>query len=246
MRRLLLALLAVMTLSLAAPLSALADDDDDDNKADRTSAIAYVVHGIPGGDLGLPAALPVDVSVNGACAIPGFTFGTITDGIPLPAGDYTIAISLANPAAPCAETPVVGPLTVTLAARTSYAIVAHLTEAGAPTASLFKVNTSEPSRARSRVIVHHTAAAPAVDITLSRRGDVELGLAGVRNGAQGAALVTPNRYDITIAPAGSDTPVFTATNVRLLTRNVYLVFAVGTPGTGSFTLLTKAIDRRDD
>ena len=31
----------------------------------------YVVHGIPGDDIGLPTDLPVDISVNGACALEG-------------------------------------------------------------------------------------------------------------------------------------------------------------------------------
>ena len=39
------------------------------------TATVYVLHGIPGEDLGLDPELPVDVSVNGACALPGFTFG---------------------------------------------------------------------------------------------------------------------------------------------------------------------------
>lgn len=246
MRRLLFALLFVLTLSLLMPLNVLADDDDDDGKAVNPGATAYVVHGIPGGDLGLDPALPVDVSVNGGCAIPGFTFGTITDGIALPAGDYTIAISLANPAAPCSNAAVIGPVTVPLAAKTSYAIVAHLTAAGAPTASLFTVDTSKPRRGQARVIAHHTAAAPSVDISLAPKRGAKLTLAGVSNGQQGAVQVKPGRYALAIAPAGSDTPVFGPANVKFAGSRTYLVFAVGKLDTGSFTLLTKVVKPASD
>ena len=67
----------------------------------------YVVHGIPAADLGLDGDLPVDVSLNGACTLEGFTFGEIIGPVPLDAGSYDIAISLANADAPCGNAPVI-------------------------------------------------------------------------------------------------------------------------------------------
>jgi hypothetical protein len=54
---------------------------------------ATVRHSINGRSLGLPKALPVNVFINGALAIPGFEFGdkVVTD---LPAGNYTITVEL--------------------------------------------------------------------------------------------------------------------------------------------------------
>jgi hypothetical protein len=54
-----------------------------------------VKHSINGRSLGLPKALPVNVYINGALAIPGFEFG---DRIrtELPAGTYTITVELAD------------------------------------------------------------------------------------------------------------------------------------------------------
>ena len=58
-------------------------------------ATVYVVHGINGKDLGLEEdALPVDVSLNGDCAIQNFTFRTITDAVRLPVGKYDIRVHL--------------------------------------------------------------------------------------------------------------------------------------------------------
>ena len=85
-------------------------------QGNKNSAYAYVVHGIPGQDLGLDPALPVDVSVDGACAIPGFVFGQIVGPVPLPAGDREIAIALANSDEPCSNDPILGPVSIPFAA----------------------------------------------------------------------------------------------------------------------------------
>jgi len=133
-------------------------------------ANVFIVHGIPGQDVSpdLDPALPVDVSVNGACALPGFKFGEIVGPLPLDPGDYEIAISLANPDNPCSNDPVLGPITLPFEAGKAYSVVAHLTEAGGLTASLFTENISRVKPPKARVIVHHTAAAPAVDISIVR------------------------------------------------------------------------------
>lgn len=239
MKRLLALFAAVMALALLAPAAPAAAH----STMGSGNATAYVVHGIPGKDISpaLDPSLPVDVSVNGGCALPGFTFGVITDGISLPAGDYTIAISLANAEKPCSNTPVIGPVTVPLAANTSYAIVAHLTAGGAPTASLFTLDTSRIRGGHARTIVHHTAAAPAVDICIVRGNGLKLTLENVKNGDQATSLVRPGRYYIDIAPAGSDTVVFGPVDVRFMRGKTYLVFAVGSLTNDTFTLLTKVI-----
>ena len=66
-----------------------------------------MIHGIPGEDiqaLGLDVAddLPVDISVNGACALQGFTFRAIEGPIKLPADTSDIEIRLACPG-PCTD-----------------------------------------------------------------------------------------------------------------------------------------------
>jgi hypothetical protein len=54
-----------------------------------------VRHSINGRSLGLPAALPVNVYINGAPAIPGFEFGDKVE-TSLPAGTYTITVMLTD------------------------------------------------------------------------------------------------------------------------------------------------------
>lgn len=207
----------------------------------------YVVHGIPGRDLGLSADLPVDVSVNGACALPGFTFGTIEGPLELPAGAYDIEIALADAAAPCSRPAVISAPAVTLADGESYAIVAHLSEAGAPTASVF-VNDLAPT-AGARLSVHHTAAAPAVDILAGAQagslGPVA-GLTGVTNGLKGDVEVPAGSLSVAVAPAGQpeSAAVFGPAALSLAAERAYLVFAVGSLANNTFTVLIKDIDVR--
>ena len=97
------ALMAVVGLMVACDRSATTGPVEDATPSvlqsrsapSKSEGIVYVVHGINGTDLGLSEALPVDVSLNGACALPGFTFGEIVGPLELPVGSYDIAIGLA-------------------------------------------------------------------------------------------------------------------------------------------------------
>jgi hypothetical protein len=244
MRRLLFALTMILALALLAPATARADDDDD-KKGDKETASVFIVHGIPGADVSpaLPPSLPVDISVNGACAVTDFTFGTILGPLSLAEGAYEIKIFVADPAADCAGSPVITS-SVKLEDE-SYSIVAHLTEAGGLTASLFENDLDDANKRRAYVAVHHTAKAPAVDVTLARNGNKALVIKNLVNGEQEDGKVRSGSYNIAIAPAGSKTPVFTAGPVALAPNKAYLVFAVGSLDKGTFTLLTKAIDNVD-
>ncbi len=209
-----------------------------ENAAPQTAEV-YVVHGIPGEDLGADPALPVDVSLNGACALPGFTFGEIVGPLTLDAGSYDIAIGLADPNNPCGNAPVIEAPGVELAGGQSYSIVAHLTEDGAPTASVF-VNDLETSKFKATVNVFHTAAAPAVDITLERDRPwwyPTRWIGGVANGDAASTQVLYGNWGVTLFPAGAEEPVFGPVPVALQRSTAYFVYAVGSLTNETFTLL---------
>ena len=210
--------------------------------AHTKQANVFVVHGINGKDVdpNLDPSLPVDVSVNGQCALPGFKFGEIVGALPFDAGEYEIAISLANADNPCAEPPVLGPITLPFEAGKSYSVVAHLTEDGQLTASLFTEDLSKVRPPKARVILHHTAAAPTVDITLLRGEKAKITIEDVSNGDQTAAKLYPGKWNVKIAPANTDTTVF-ETSIELKSRKIYLVYAVGSVTNGTFTLLSKSV-----
>jgi hypothetical protein len=211
--------------------------------ASETEGDVFVVHGIPGEDLDLDPELAVDVSVNGACALPNFTFGEIVGPLPFEQGAYDIAISLANEDLPCSNDPVIEAPGVEIMAGESYSIVAFLTEDGLPTAAVFVNDLSSTGRGKARLIAHHTAAAPGVDIAVRRDGPDSPGLdiTAFFNGDQAAAEVRPGEWAVSIAPTGMEMPVFGPIVVELNPYTAYLVYAVGSVDTGSFTLLVEPV-----
>lgn len=143
------------------------------------SLTAYVVHGIPGDDLGFDRALPVDINVSGVgCAITGFAFGDRVGPIVLPAGTYDITVSLADEMNPCDGTAVIGLEGVVLPEGANGTIIAHRTADGSAgpgdllgvgiTATLFANDFAPTDPGTARLVAHHTAAAPSVDVVVSR------------------------------------------------------------------------------
>jgi ABC-type glycerol-3-phosphate transport system substrate-binding protein len=126
----------------AAPARAAAGD-----------ASVTIVHGIPN--------TPVDVYANGKEILPDFTFKTVTSPLSLPAGSYTIDVREAGSSA--SSTPI---LTATeqVPAGADLTIVADLTAAGKPALTPFVNDSSAVGDGKGRLVVRHTAAAPAVDV----------------------------------------------------------------------------------
>ena len=206
--------------------------------AEPRNASVFVVHGIPGDDLGLDPDLPVDVSINGDCALEEFMFGEIIGPIELPEGSYDIAIGLANADEPCSEEPVINADDVKLYGNLSYSIVAHLSEKIEPTASVF-LNNLSAYRYFPRVNVFHTAAAPRVDIRFERSHLLSWRrtLKDVGNGEGDDLLLFRGAWDVSILPAGGNTPVFGPTRLKFKSNKAYLAYAVGSLTNKTFTVL---------
>jgi hypothetical protein len=204
----------------------------------------YVVHGIPGEDLAMDPELPVDVFVNDAiCLLEGFEFGEIVGPVTLDPGDYNVKISLANESDPCTNSAVIE-ADLTFETGKNYSVVAHLTEMGDPTGSLFENNVYPTGRGKARIIAHHTAAAPSVDVTVERNSDPgapRIVVQNFTNPDQVAAEVRPGGWQVSIAPAMSFTPVFGPVEVTLKPFTAYLIYAVGSLSEETFTLLVKPI-----
>ncbi len=231
----------ILVLALLMAFSSLAfvpEADRNDN------ASVYVIHGIPGQDLGLNPDLPVDISVDGACALEDFIFGQIVGPLMMPAGNYDIQVHLAEGFDPCDGPVAIDAPGVPIVAGETASIIAHLTENGDPTASKFVDDVSLIDRADARLTVRHTAAAPVVDIELSRArsGNEIATIEDLANPDQAGPLdVRFGKHMASIFPAGSNVPVFGPVGLALAPRVLVNVYAVGSLSTGSFTLITQQI-----
>ena len=227
--------------------------------AQSPNASVYVVHGIPGHDLNtaLDPALPVDVVVNPGkgqiCLLQGLKFGDIAGPLTIPPGTYMIALSVASTVAPCSNAPLLGPVSVTLSSGENASLVAHLQYGSSPTPTVQKFDndlTNPIANGKSRLIVQHTANAPAVDIHVVRYAYPPIPpttIPNVSNGEQTQADLPSERpifygtTTVTLSPAGEEKPVIGPYFFQLNPHSVYLIYAVGSLSTQSFTLISKVI-----
>ncbi|MDJ0664032.1 MAG: DUF4397 domain-containing protein [Acidimicrobiia bacterium] len=192
------------------------------------NGVATVVHGVPG--------LVVDVYLNGNLTIPSFAPETVLGPLMLPATDYDIAIYPAG-ANPLATKPAISAET-SLPAGANASIVAHLDGSGIPIVTVFVNDLSEIAAGEARLVVRHTAFAPAVDIIAN--GSLAL-FENVTNPNEGQIDVAADTYGVTINAAGTDTVAFNAGDVTLPEGQSTIVYAIGDLNGGTFTLAIQAI-----
>lgn len=210
-------------------------------------ALVSVGHGIPGADLNLDPALPVDIIVDGACLLQDFKFGDFAGPLELPPGTYSVAVALSDgDPVLCGGAVVIGPVDLTFEGGDNATIFAHLTEGGGITASVFDNDDSAIVAGKTRLTVRHTANAPAVDIALNRgwmRGPLVGVIEGLENPNQAGPLdLRPGSYAVTIFAAGTLDPVFQLQPFVTKPRVSQLVYAVGSLTNGTFTLLVQNLE----
>ena len=121
-----------------------------------TAADIMVVHGINGRDIGAAPAFPVDISINGTCALKRIFFRQSRE-IELGAGAYTVKVFASTTggcsgAAALEKTFNIPTDNISL----SFSLVANLTPTGTPQLSLFS-NSGELSGTGPGVTVRHVA-----------------------------------------------------------------------------------------
>lgn len=232
----------LVLLSIALLLTALVPAV---SHADSHAAMIYVVHAIPGTDLGLDPELAVDVAVNDACAIPNFKFMETVGPLPLEPGTYNIKIYLANEAAPCSGDPVIEADVPFMAGETAL-VTAHLTEEGGITASKFVVDTSAVANKKARFTFIHAAAAPAVDVQAFRKFgalDPMFMVPDMSNGDKMAVQVRPKSWHFSLGPAFSGVEL-TGKLFNLKLGQNFVLMAVGSLQFNTFTWLRWKINAK--
>jgi hypothetical protein len=191
------------------------------------NASVSVVHGIPN--------TPVNVFVNGKLTLRNFQPGKVAGPLSLPAGSYQVKVF---PAANTAGTgnPVIS-ATAQVPAGANVSLVAHLSASGAPTLTPFVNDVSRLSAGQARLVVRHTAAAPAVDV---RAG----GSPVIRN------LTNPQQRELTLPAgtvradvvlAGTSTVVIGPATLDLAEGTATIVYAIGSADQKTLGLVVQTI-----
>ena len=164
--------------------------------ANAHAASVTVIHGINGLDLGATRELPVDIAVNGTCALKGVQF-TQSTKVALVKGLYRLTVHPSD--GKCAAKAVIDQ-TVTIDDRTakaSLAVVASLNSSGTPTLAVYDNTVLAVA-----VGVRHVALAPSVFVKIAAAGYPSQPAKRVTNGGEGALFAAWDnkiQYRITIS-----------------------------------------------
>jgi hypothetical protein len=191
------------------------------------NASVTVVHGIP--------KTPVNVFVNGKITLRNFAPGTVAGPLSLPAGSYTVTVF---PAADTAGTgnPVIE-ATAQVPAGANVSLVAHLDAAGKPTITPFVNDVSRLAAGQARLVVRHTAAAPAVDV---RAGGTPV-IQGLTNPDQKALTLPAGTVKADVVLAGTDTVAIGPADVTLTEGTATIVYAIGSAEQKTLGLVVQTI-----
>jgi hypothetical protein len=181
------------------------------------AAMVTVVHGINGVDLGLAANLPVDIAVNGSCAIKGLTFTQLTR-VQLGAGSYAITVHPASGS--CTGAPVIRQTVAVSASARRIGIVANLSDAGSPQLAVFS-NDNEFSRS---VTVNNAAALAPIFAGAGPSSWIGYYGKPLSNGSGIMVLAdpTPSRIIVRLFRSNARTRLFNE-SIRVTSARVYYV-----------------------
>ncbi|ARC57860.1 hypothetical protein AS850_12320 [Frondihabitans sp. 762G35] len=207
---------ALVALASAVPASAATGD-----------ATLTVLHAVP--------KVTVDVYLDGKRAIDDFTPGMMAGPLDVPAGSHEIAITAGD--ATDASKPIIGPITVDLAAGGNYTAVAHDKTDGSPTATLFTNDTSTIPAGQGRLIVRHVAAAPAVDVLAGGKAVIS----GLTNPNEKALTLPAGTVSASVAAAGTTAPVIGPADVKVAEGADTIVYAWGSLNDKTLALATQTI-----
>lgn len=190
-----------------------------------STATVTVVHGIPD--------TPVDVYVDGKQAISDFTFKTVTDPISLPAGSHDIQV---RPAGAAAGSKPILQLSPDLPAGANATVVAYLTADGKPALKPFVNPTTAVPDGMGRLVVRHTAAAPAVDILAGGKPVITK----LTNPNEKMLMVPAGTVSASVAAAGTTKPVIGPVDLPVESGKTLVVYAIGSLDKGNLTAVTQS------
>ena len=181
------------------------------------SAWVSVVHGIPDAK--------VKVCVDGQAAIRGFTYGEKVVNARVPVGKHRVRVVAAGRSC---HAPAILRSHYRLRAGKSYTVVAAVKPSGTPRLKAYGNRINLVDEGTSRLVVRHTAKAPAVNVWAS--GTKLIGARSFTWGESRTFAVPRGHYRVKVTLPGSRQPVIGPRRLGLRAGNAYQVYAVGTPG----------------
>ncbi|SCL29503.1 protein of unknown function [Micromonospora nigra] len=185
-----------------------------------------VVHGIPD--------TPVDVYVNGEKTLDNFAPGDVAGPLDLEEGQYDIALT--KPGEPIGQ----AILTVDDAevpGGANISIAAHLDAGGQPKITPFVNDTSKVEAGKARLIVRHTAAAPAVDV---RAGGTPV-FEDLTNPNEAKGDVDAGTVSADVVLAGTDTVAIGPADLNLREGTATIVYAIGSAEADNLDIVAQTI-----
>jgi hypothetical protein len=184
------------------------------------------VHGIPG--------QPVDVYVNGRKTLDDFEPGKLAGPLTLPEGDYDIALT--KPGEPIADA-ILKVDDAAVPGGANITLVAHLDAGGTPKITPFVNDTAKLAAGQARLVVRHTAAAPAVDV---RAGEKPV-FTGLTNPKEAKADLPAGTVSADVVLAGTDTVVLGPTDLDLKEGTSTIVYAIGSAEDKTLAVVAQTI-----
>jgi hypothetical protein len=219
MKRLVALLAATLALTLGLAGAGPADA--------QSGARIHLIHGIPD--------TPVDVEANGENVLEGFEFGD-TEDLSALAGQTLAGLTVK---AAGTDDVAIDAGDVELPAEGNITVIAHLDAEGAPTLTVFNNDTSAIAAGQGRLVVRHTAAAPAVDV----RANGEVALPNLSNPNEAQADLPAGTISADVVPAGAADPVVIGpADLPITEGSSLIVYAVGSLDDGTLQTLTETID----
>ncbi|HET9139162.1 DUF4397 domain-containing protein [Actinophytocola sp.] len=179
----------------------------------QQTATVYVVHGVPD--------TPVDVYVDGQRAIDDFQPGSTQGPLQLPAGPHKVALFAAT--APDGSGAPVLQADANAPAGANLTIVAHLNAQEAPTITPFVNDVGPVPAGQARLVVRHTAAAPAVDVRVGGKPVIQ----GLTNPQQKELQVPAGTVSADVTLAGTGTVAIGPAELDLAEGTATFVHAIG-------------------
>jgi hypothetical protein len=219
------AALAVAALPIVAFATPAAAADD---------ASVVVFHGVPGLTVDVYASADATYTAEEAL-LTDFEPGTITDPVKIPGGTYNLAVFPAN-ADPSGD-PAIEANDVTVPAGANITVAAHLNAEGAAVLTPFVNDVSKVAAGQGRLVVRHTAAAPAVDVLA---GGTAV-FTDLTNPNEEMADLPVGTVSASVALAGTTDPVIGPADVPVQEGTATIVYAWGSAEDANLAVAVQTI-----